>query len=119
MDWPTATLAAGLGAAAIGGLIQVIKPKKPAEGETLADVVVKNLRDDSEDRRQLLRELVKTHQDNTLILKELAMVSRMAGTKTEELHKSTHAKLGEITENQKQILVAIVDGLDSLSKRAA
>jgi hypothetical protein len=119
MDWPTAAVAATVGGGAVAAVFQAIK-QKPSEGENdVASAVAKNLRDDSEDRRLLLKELVKTHQDNTMILKELALITKHRETRTEELHKSTHAKLGEITDNQIKIHDAILDGLKDLRLRAS
>lgn len=121
MDWPTAAVAATVGGGAVAAVFQVIKQKSDSGSSesVIASAMVKNLKDDSEDRRVLLKELVKTHQENTMILKELALITRHREQRTEELHKSTHTKLIEITDNQNRIHDAIVDGLKDLRRAAA
>lgn len=63
--------------------------------------------------------LLKNQADSTRILDRLSMIIEHRETRTEDLHKDTHAKLDEVTENQKDIHRAILEVGRSLERRAA
>jgi hypothetical protein len=119
MDWPTAAVAATVG----GGLVAVLremfskKPKQVSDGG-LEQVLITSLQQDCQERRDLLRQLVEAQQNTAFSLKEMTMLNKFRETRTEELHKATHGKLEEITENQNKIHEAIVKGLGELRRAA-
>lgn len=119
MDWPTAAVAATVG----GGLVAVMrelftKRAKDKQDSSLENVLINSLQQDGQERRDLLRQLVQAQDNTALSLKEMTMLNKFRENRTEELHRSTHGKLDEITINQNRIHDAIVKGLGELSRAA-
>lgn len=119
MDWPTAMVAATVG----GGLVAVIrelftKRTKDKQDGSLEHVLITSLQQDTQERRDLLRQLVQANSDTAFSLKEMTMLNKFRENRTEDLHRATHGKLEEITENQNKIHDAIVKGLGDLRRAA-
>lgn len=105
MDWPTAAVASGV----LGGVVLIVrdvlrKPKaEPAQENPVISALVQSLQQDGHERRDFMRQLVSVQSEVALALKEQSLSNKYATTRTEELHKQTHSKLEEITENQTSI----------------
>jgi FixJ family two-component response regulator len=106
-----------------GGLVAVVrelftKKSKDKQDSSLEHVLITSLQQDTQERRDLLRQLVQANSDTAFSLKEMTMLNKFRENRTEELHKSTHGKLEEITSNQNKIHEAIVKGLSELKQAA-
>lgn len=126
MDWPTAMVAATVG----GGFVAVVreifsKKSKDSQDKSLEHVLVTSLQQDCQERRDLLRQLVQAQDNTALSLREMTMLNKHRETRTEEMHRMTHAKLEEITahqhkytENQETIIDQIRDVAKDLRRAA-
>lgn len=109
MDWPTAAVASGV----LGGVVLIVrdvlrKPKaEPAQENPVVTALVQSLQQDGHERRDFMRQLVGVQGEIALALKEQSLSNKYAMTRTEELHKQTHAKLEEVTLNQLSIRDAV------------
>lgn len=115
MDWPTASVAAIVGGGVVAVIREIFAKKSNANQEKSLDhVLLSSLQQDSQERRELLGKLVNSHNDNTMILKELAMLNKHQDNRSEEFHRQTHSKLDDITTNQKDIKATIEASVEKI-----
>lgn len=63
---------------------------------------------------EVLDSLIANQAAQTRILDRLSLLIEHRDTRTEELHRDTHRKLDEVTENQRDIINVVERGLNSL-----
>lgn len=111
MDWPTASVSGGVLGVVILIAKEIIKKPKaePTPENPVVTALVQSLQQDGHERRDFMRQLVNVQSEIAMALKEQSISNKYAVTRTEELHKQTHAKLEEVTLNQLSIRDAIHD----------
>lgn len=98
MDWPTAGAVVGAAGIITGGIMKVFGSSSKRD-EAVLDALLKN------------------QTDQTRILDRLTMLIEHRDTRTEELHRDTHAKLDRVASNQETMIKTVQDGFSSLLLR--